>query len=158
LVKIPYSKGLAAFCLVLASAALGVASLVAHLEIPGVAVALTARWIGGTGGSRANGIATSLDGFVNRQVSALVFGEALPVEGGRVLVLERALALGAGLHLRLRSETEGRLHHLKIAQPSGVAIGRVRAEIQEARYLSWDGRRLKSAGTGKLPALVLESH
>jgi hypothetical protein len=155
--KIPYSKALAALCLVLALAALGVAGVVEHLGIPAVGVALFALWIGATAGSHANAIAGSLDRFINRKVSAVVWGDSIPAGNARVLVLESAFALSAGLHLRLRSETDGRLHHMKVAQPSGVTVDDLRAEIREARYVSWDGRRLRSAGTSKLPALVLEA-
>ena len=128
---------------------------VAPLRIPALGLALAVLFVGATAGSRANAIADSLQVYVNSGVSARVWGVAPPVGSGDVFVLESAFAITAGLHLGLRPAAGGRAYHLKVAQPSGVTIESLRAEIRNARYVSWDGQRLKRAVPGESAALVL---
>jgi hypothetical protein len=127
------------------------------LRIPALGLALAVLMIGATAGSRANAMADALQVLVGRRVSARVWGAAPPVGSGDVFVLESAFAITAGLHLRLRPATGGLAHRVKVAQPEGGTVEKMGAEVRRARYVSWDGQKLKGTVPGDPSALILES-
>lgn len=136
--RVPYSRVLAAGCLVLALLALGVAGTNGTFRTLAFGVAMSALMIGATAASRANAIAASLRGYTGRKVSAVAWGTHLPVGKNELLVLEAAFAISAGLHLRLRAELSGRTYRLKVAQPTGSVMDGSRLQIMDARYVMWE--------------------
>jgi hypothetical protein len=71
----------------------------------------------------------------------VVWDQALP-PGSESVVLESAFAIGVGLHLRLRAVTSGRLHRLKVAQPTELVLAGAEMVMRDARYVQSDGDRL----------------
>lgn len=149
----PYSKALAGGCFALAVVALAIAGTSEAFRAAAFAIAFAAIMVGATAASRANAIAAWLRGYTDRKVSAAVWGTALPVGSGEVLVLESAFAISAGLHLRLREELSGRRYRMKVAQPTGVVMAGSRLHIEDARYVQWERARLTRMP--QRPALLL---
>ena len=105
--------------------------------------------------SKVSRLAERLAPMVEKIGEVKVYGSALPGVRGSVRV-EKVLAIGAGLHFYLRPMPDGSSLHLKIAQPSEVAITEAGVEVAQAKYVQWAGRTI-SRSPGKKPfALVLE--
>ena len=150
--RIPSSKRLAVLCLLLGLVALGIAGAFERIRVPAVVLAFAMLSVGALAASRGNAIAASLRPHVTRTVSVTAWGMPVSNTGAGPFVLESTLAIGAGLHLYFRDRS-GAKHHMKVAQPNGVAVDNRRAEIRDARYVSWDARKLTSGGG---TAVVLE--
>ena len=122
----------------------------------GLALFFGAASVGGVAGRAAD----ALDGLHDRPVQVRVWGQPLPGGSGEGFQLLRLRAVGAGLHLQLRSRSgDGSTHELKVAQPQEVAVDAAagRATIPDAKYVQWRRQRLPRTGSaGALPALELE--
>jgi hypothetical protein len=81
-----------------------------------------------------------LSAFRGRSVEVRFWG-APPSEGP--LVLASVNIIGVGVHVFF-GEPSGRLLHLKVAQPSRMTISPDRVVISAARYVQWEGRKVKS--------------
>jgi|SRR5215212_9672000 len=103
-----------------------------------------------TSASHAGRLSESLRAFQNRPVEIRIWGEPLPPIGGSSCQIESIRALGAGLHLFVKSG-DGPAKHLKIAQPRGTQVTERSAEIHEAAYVQWVGK--KQARVEGTPAL-----
>jgi uncharacterized protein (DUF58 family) len=90
----------------------------------------------------AAGLAASLQRSCGKPVDVRVWGASLPSPDGAVLTMTSAMALGAGLHVFLRTGPGGPSLHLKIAQPERARIEPGAVLIETAAYVQWAGRRL----------------
>jgi hypothetical protein len=105
--------------------------------------------------SNAGRLSETLSSFRNRPVDILVWGEPLsgPTERSQI---ESIRAIGAGLHLFVKRDN-GRLAHLKIAQPRSTRITEKTAEIAAARYVQWERRKLpRTAGAAAVTLTIRE--
>ena len=107
-----------------------------------IAIAVVCLMLLATALSDAGRLSKTLLPFQNRPVEIRVWGEPLPGLTGTCQI-ESIRALGAGLHFFVRHD--GRLAHLKIAQPRDSRVGDSAAEIGEAKYVQWEGRNLPRA-------------
>jgi hypothetical protein len=89
-------------------------------------------------------------------VRTVVWGGILPGIGTSSLEVDSVTSFGAGLLIRLRTADAGSPLLLKVAQPRGARSLDGRVEIEQARYVSWAGKRLPRSPDAGVPALVLE--
>jgi hypothetical protein len=94
--------------------------------------------------------------LLGRKVQVQVWGSALSEGNGGSFVLHAVRALGAGLHVYLRPTAGGSPRHLKVAQPIGATTSDECVEVQEAKYVQWDGRMIKKVTGVKALVLNLE--
>ena len=87
--------------------------------------------------SRLAGEMSSLKG---KTVRVKVWGAELGESG---FELKSVSGLGPALHVYLRPLPNGRVTHLKIAQPRGTVAGVTGAEVTTAKYVQRDGRTMK---------------
>jgi hypothetical protein len=135
----PAARGLA-FCAV-GLAALSVAIVAAPFRFPAIAVAFVCFLLMATAQSRAGRISPALRSFVGRRVQVQVWGAPIPATGGSTRV-DSVTALGVGLLIHLRASSEDRRTLLKVAQPGEARFEDDRLEIDDARYVSWGGKKL----------------
>jgi hypothetical protein len=86
--------------------------------------------------SRLAGQMSSLKG---KTVRVKVWGAALGDSG---FELKSVSGILLGLHVYLRSP-DGTVNHLKIAQPRGTVVGVSGAEVTTAKYIQWNGSKIK---------------
>ena len=98
--------------------------------------------------SQAGRLSESLSVFRGRPLEIRVWGKPLDSQCS----IDSIRAIGAGLHLFVRLG-DGPPRHLKVAQPRGATIDERSAEIAEAAYVQWAGRKVpRVAGA---PALTI---
>lgn len=80
-----------------------------------------------------------------------VWGAPLPGSGEARYEAASIVAFGAALLIHLRAVPGGPRILLKVAQPGSGRVKGNRLEIADARYISWNGTRLRrSAGVAAL--------
>jgi hypothetical protein len=134
-----HARGIAFF--ISGLAALSAAVIATQFRFVAIAVGLICFLLGATALSRAGQIATALRPFRDRSVRVQVWGAPVPVTGGSTVV-DSVMALSAGLLIYLRPSPEDRRTLLKVAQPGPARVGAGRVEIDNARYVSWGGKKL----------------
>lgn len=107
-----------------------------------IAVAFICLMLLATSLSDAGHLSNALRPFRNRPVEIRVWGEPLPGQS-EPCEIESIRAIGPGLHFFVKRD--GRVAHLKIAQPRGSRVDESAAEIGEAKYVQWEGRNLPRA-------------
>ncbi len=104
--------------------------------------------------SRVGKLAPQLKPWIGKRVRVQVWRADLP--GATELELERAFAIGPGLHLYLRRDG-GKPTHLKIAQPRDVQLTGTKLQIAHAKYVQWAGHKLERNPDRSVPAIVMET-
>jgi hypothetical protein len=140
---------------VLGLAALAAALLSSHGRFLGVGLAVVFPAPRRHRVQQCDSIARSLSTFVKESVRVEVWGVLLPSSGGTGFQIDSVTAFGVGLLIHLRATPGGPRTLLKVAQPGSVRLEEIRIEINEARYVSWAGTKLKPALDNTAPALVL---
>lgn len=115
----------------------------------GIAIALVCFLLAGSVLSRAARIAGILTPLVGKLVRVEVWGQ--PIEAAGALEVQSVRAIGAGLHIFLRSPLERSSRDLKIAQPRDARLTDTQLTIERAAYISLAGTKL--ARSGARPAL-----
>lgn len=106
-----------------------------------VAGGLVCFLLGATALSRAGQLAPSLRPFRHRSVHVHVWGAPVPASGGGPARIDSVRAFSAGLLIYLRPTPDGPRTLLKVAQPGPARNGDGLFEIDEARYVSWGGKK-----------------
>jgi hypothetical protein len=120
-----------------------------------LAVGIGCFLVAGTAFSKAGQVATSLRSFCGRRVRVHVWGQPLPDTNDAPFQIESISALGAGLRISLRPVSGGSRSFLKVAQPGLATVEHDGVEIRDARYVSWNGAKLKREMGGNTSALTL---
>ena len=94
----------------------------------------------------------ALRAFLGREVTVRLWGTPPPEPASPNLVVEDVNVIGAGVHVFFKSAA-GYGIHLKVAQPSEIALSSERVAIGAARYVQWVGMRLAPASDA--PAVVI---
>lgn len=94
----------------------------------------------------------ALGRFRSQRVQVLVWGSPPPDLSDTILVLTSVNVIGAGTHLFFQTAS-GRSSHLKIAQLTDSTIAPDSVVIGSARYVQWNGAKLKV--TPGAPAVVV---
>lgn len=105
----------------------------------GIVAAVVAFVIAGSLISPAAAVAGRLRAFIGSTVTASAWGEPLP--GGEAFEFVSVRAIGAGLHIYLRTQGSSPIH-LKLAQPRQVQISASGFDVADAKYIQWAGRKL----------------
>jgi len=92
-----------------------------------------------------------------KSVRVQVWGSDLPGAAGAVFTIQSIRAIGPGLHLYLRPLPGGAPRHLKIAQPVRALMRDGTVEVGDAKYVQWDGRKVKKTEGTTALLLVLSS-
>jgi hypothetical protein len=97
--------------------------------------------------SNAGKLSVGLGRFVGQTVKVAVWGESLRHSDGSSTTFQvvSVRALGAGLHIKLRSLPGGSMTPLKIAQPANSQFGDDWVKIEQASYVQWGRIKLKNA-------------
>jgi hypothetical protein len=125
--------------LLLATASIALAVLTGQLIFVIIA-AMSALLLASSLATSRVPVTRSLAAFRGRSVEVRFWG-APPAEDH--LVLATVNIISVGVHVFF-SEPSGRLLHLKIAQPGRMTIGPDRVVIGAARYVQWQGKKVKS--------------
>ena len=148
----------AAAFIALGVAALSLALGIAEFRVFAIIAGLACLLVGATALSQAGRIATSFRPFLKQSVRVQVWGAPLPATNGSPFEVDSIRALGAGLLIHLRRDSDGQRTLLKVAQPGPPTFGDGRMEIGAARYVSWGGKRIQPvAGHQALQVLVARS-
>ena len=100
--------------------------------------------------SAAGRLVRPLRAFLRQPVEIRVWGE---LRGSGQI--DSVKAIGAGLHLYVTG-TDGEVVHLKVAQPRAAQITESAAEIHEAAYVQWTGRKLPKIAGQPAVAIVIK--
>ena len=139
-----------------AAAMLAIAFAAPRFAILPIVVAVLALLLLATSLSHAGQLLEPLRIFRNRPVEIRIWGDQVPPNAGASFRIESVRALGAGLHLFVRSG-DGPLKHLKIAQPRDAEVTERVAEIGEAAYVQWlDQRQTRRLGHPALELIITE--
>jgi hypothetical protein len=84
----------------------------------------------------------TLGRFTNQVVEVRLWGASPPDSPGGVLVLDSVNIISVGVHVFFKS-TSGRTMHLKVAQPFGTTLSPDCVLIESAKYVQWNGAKLK---------------
>lgn len=96
----------------------------------------------------------ALGDFRDRAVDVRLFGAPPPALSGATLVVASVNVLGVGTHVFFRRHDGGSLH-LKVAQPQDHRLAPGRVVIGSAKYVQWDGKRLRCAGSAPAVEIAL---
>jgi hypothetical protein len=118
-------------------------------HLPGIGIALLGLMAGATLLSNAARIADQLTSLVGKSVRIEVWGQ--PIEPTGAFQVQSVRALGAGLHIFLRSPLAKSPQDLKIAQPRAAQVTATQLTIAGAAYVSLAGTKLRR--NGDRPAL-----
>ena len=119
-----------------------------------IAVAVLCLMLVATSLSKAGHFAIDLQSFEGRSVRVGVWGTPIRDGDSTALHIESITAFSAALLIFVRSASGKRIL-LKIAQPTTAEIGAQKADITDARYVSWGGKKLPNA-VG-LPAVTMST-
>jgi hypothetical protein len=119
------------------------------LRLVGIGIALVCFMAGGTLLSHAARIADQLTALVGKSVRIEVWGK--PIESTVAFQVQSVRAIGAGLHIFLRSPLAKSPQDLKVAQPHGLQLSATQLTIASAAYVSLAGTKLHR--NGDRPAL-----
>jgi xanthosine utilization system XapX-like protein len=126
--------------LIVAGLAVGVAwsnRSFAHPFAP--VIALVLFLVGASMFGQVSRLAAEISKLEGKTVRVKVWGTDLG-DGG--FELKSVSGIGPGLHVYLRPLPEGKVRHLKIAQPRGAVVGATGAEVVGAKYIQLDGKRI----------------
>jgi len=84
----------------------------------------------------------ALGRFAGQAVDVRLWGAPPPGSAG-ALVVESVNLLSVGVHVFFKT-TSGQVMHLKIAQPSGATLADGHVVIATAKYVQWNGAKIKS--------------
>ena len=148
----------AGFVLIAAGIAAGIAWAGGRMTHPfSPVLALLLFLAGASFFGKTSRFADKLRPLVGQSVRVRVWGSELPDHAGSRFSVHMVRALGAGLHLYLRPLADGSPMHLKVAQPFGAIAGDSGFEISHAKYVQWDGRKIKKDEREKALVLVVET-
>lgn len=104
--------------------------------------------------SKAGRLLDALYPMKGHRVYVAVWDSDIPGSTGSEFQLHGITAIGAGLHLFLRSDT-GLRGDLKIAQPGSSAATADSLIIHTAKYVSWKGHRITPPQDRHSPAVTI---
>lgn len=139
---VPLSRTRSFVFVVVVAAMFAMAAVVPSFRITFIWIALFFLLLLATSLSPSGRLTEALRTFQHRPLEIRVWGEPLPQTGEGPCQIESLRAIGAGLHLFVRCATD-EITHLKIAQPRAARIGDQIAEIREAAYVQWSGKKLR---------------
>lgn len=87
----------------------------------------------------------ALHRFRGCTVEVRAWGALPPLPAGATLVLTSVNVLGAGAHVFFQASGAGSIH-LKVAQPGDVQIAPNTVVVGSARYVQWNGKKLRVSG------------
>jgi hypothetical protein len=152
---LPTNRLLGGFFLLLGLVCMGTFWLNSEIRLLGVVFGFVFLFFGGSILSKANTCAVTLRQLLNQRVRVEVWDLPLPVPDPGVFEIESIASFGVGCLVYLRSITGGQPTLLKIAQPSSVHLQEGQIAITFAGYVSWAGKRIKSATGKRAPSTVL---
>jgi hypothetical protein len=99
-----------------------------------------------------NPLTQALHRFRGFTVEVRAWGALPPLPPGATLVPTSVIVLGAGAHVFFQASGAGSIH-LKVAQPRNVQLAPNTVVIGSAKYVQWNGKKLRVFGGA--PALSI---
>lgn len=146
-------KTLAVILMILGVACAAVA-LVLRLPVLALVAFVVFGFIAGSLLGQAGRLADAISPMKGHRVQVSVWGAGIPGFAAGEFQLDSVAAIGAGLHVFLRSDC-GLRGDLKVAQPGPATVTAGSVEIQNAKYVSWKGQRINPPQDCHSPAVTI---